>query len=773
MSKQLADSIKRSLRSVSQLTRKGDYRKALKVVEKAERDSKDENLPEFIHIALLLKGRLFEACGQKDEALDIYEEALDQSSELFLQEQENIQNQAFLLESLGHIANILDEMGVLSLSESICEKNEGLFETIYKRYSDVIADNPKEVDYLKNYSKTMKDILTIYMLAQIPERPPTLVAETMNVFEKALKLDPDDSLLSILSYEMVEQYGKVCLDNGNVEKAKQVYDRLQEIYQNILEIKPEDEDYTDMLGSTYVLFVEMYEDIGEIEKAHEYSRHSLDIVEAKLLKNPDDPFYIRSRMMMHLKIGMLSSAADDYNRTRSYCEKTLSIFENLLEDHPDYIEEETGDFTNVLDLLAELFEGIGLFEEAKKCYMHEIDIYNSLIDQGNDEADNLLSVAATYNQMADLSAQEKDIEKAKEYYEKEITIYDKLIYDYSEDPENLDYEIFIADSLNSLGNLYLYTDIEAAKQYYEMALDIYERLNEEVSDDTELDMGFVKCLQNLAKVYEFKKEYATAISLLQQAAKLQQGCISTISEDWIDAKELGSIYTSLANVLDISGEVEMSEQFHLKAAEIMSQIISDDDIQWDAKNLLAMESQLQGGYYLSKGKYGIAKPYIEVSLTFYKNAIELDPTDPEYVGGFFSSLHYLGLLDYNAGYSKEAIDRYKTSFALMGKLIEASPDDLKLLDNAVGLYSAIGAACCVADELETSKQAFEQSMALQRSITAKDPDHSFEPEWEAIHLKDYAMLLFKLGEIEEAAAYSAKAEEKRREASTTGSTTYE
>lgn len=281
MSRQVLDSVDRAVQSVPSLIEKKNYKHAFKILSNAEDKLKGKNKPELECITLLLKGNVFQANEQASEALDTYEKAFAIASELFLKNQEDINAQRLLTNSLDNIVNILEEMDSFSGVESVIKKEEVIFGMIADVYAKLIAQNPEDIEYLTNYSNTMENIINFYTMIGKPEMQITLVTDIMMAYETIMRLDPEDPDIPRMLYEMAEQYGKVCLIKESIEEAKKVYGKLEEIYTGILEKEPEDEDLLSLLTDSYGLLAALYAKTDETEKAYEYSSKVLEIVERR------------------------------------------------------------------------------------------------------------------------------------------------------------------------------------------------------------------------------------------------------------------------------------------------------------------------------------------------------------------------------------------------------------------------------------------------------------------------------------------------------------
>jgi hypothetical protein len=759
MSKQVIDSIYRSLRSASIFLEKENYNKVLKILEKAEKQLKGESAPQLAHMSLLLKGRVYEDTDRLKEALDIYKDAFELSSELFFKDCAKYQSQEVLADSMLSVARILGKIDENTLAESICENEEATFGKICEEYAGLFNYKPDDIEYLTNYMRVSSGIVFCHMVALRAESQLAPVLDIMRACGKMMELDPDDPDTSDSLYEMAEQFADFCMDYDYTEEAKQVYEKLQDISETILEGRPDDNKLVGLLVKTYNLIASFYVKISETEKAYQYYLKLLSVIESQLCEEHENLFYLLYRSKTFEKIGLLFSESDDYDKARSYYEKALEAFEDLFELPQKYTFLFDG-YIELLESIVIFFEENEPFEEAVRCYLNEIRVYNSMIESGIDVIDNKLCIADTFDQIAHLYGFEEDTEKAKEYYEKGLAVYEGLLLEY---PEERGYEVEIAHFLGSMGILYSDSDEELAEEYYGGALDIFRRIVAEVPGHEGALLGNVRTLKDLANLYSDREQYETAISLLHQAVGLLEELVKSSPDIGVFFKELGNLYNVLAALYDITENAAMSSKFHSKALDTYSHLLFDDPCILYNRDQLARDILLTGSLYLHDEKYGISRSYLELCHRYYENICKKDMSNEEMVECLAKTLRQIGFINFSTGSPEEAISNYLSSIALIEILTGDSTDDIVLLNNTATLYTWLGKAYCAVDKLELSKQAFERSMAMRAAMVAKNPVKSLDPERDIMNLEEYAGLLTKMEKHGEAAIYKEKAEEMRRE----------
>ncbi|WP_094227397.1 tetratricopeptide repeat protein [Methanolobus psychrotolerans] len=760
MSKQVIDSIYRSMRSVSAHIGKGNYQKALDILEKAEKQLESEDAPQLSHICLLLKGKVCEETGRLNEALDIYEGAFELSSELFFKDSAKYHLHEALSDSMLSVARILGHINENALAEGICDNEKATFAKICEEYAGLLSYKPDDIEYLNNYLRISSGIVFCHMAALRGESQLPLVLDIMNTYGKIMKLDPDNPDIPDSLYEMTEQFADYCMDCDCMGEAQQVYEKLQGISEDLLKSRPDDVSLLGLLANTYDLMASFYVKISDTEKAYQYYLKSLSVLENRLGREDQDIFYMLSRSRIFGKMGLLYSGSGDYDSARSYYEKALETFEDLLELPQEY-EFLFDDYIELLEGIAVFFEENEPFEEAVRCYLDEVRVYNCMIKAGIDVTDNELCIAETFGQIAKLYGFEEDTEKAKEYYEKELAVYEGLLLEY---PREIGYEIDIARILDSLGNLYSDSGGELAEGYYGKALDIFKRIEAEVSGKEWASLAYARTLKDLANFYSGREQYEAAISPLHQAIVILEEMVKNSPDMGVFFKELGNQYSALAVIYDLAGDAAMSSKFHSKALDTYSHALFDEPCILYTRDKLARDILLEGSLYMRDENYEVSRSYLELCRTYYENICKMDMSDLEMVECLARTLRQIGFINYSTGYPEEAISNYQSSLVLLEIAARDNADDMVLLSNTATVYAWLGAAYCAVDRSELSRPAFEKSIDTLEEIIAKYPQQRYLfLDMQIKAFSGYADVLSREGKTEEAARYDSRVKELRSE----------
>jgi tetratricopeptide (TPR) repeat protein len=100
--------------------------------------------------------------------------------------------------------------------------------------------------------------------------------------------------------------------------------------------------------------------------------------------------------------------------------------------------------------LSDLFHSTGHFLQAKSCCELSLSIYTKFLDNEPENVEYQLSVAVTLNNLGNLLGDMGQTEEAKNKFESTLKIHEKL---YQTHPKNLEYQSNVGTTLNNLGFL--------------------------------------------------------------------------------------------------------------------------------------------------------------------------------------------------------------------------------------------------------------------------------------------------------------------------------
>ena len=312
------------------------------------------------------------------------------------------------------------------------------------------------------------------------------------------------------------------------------------------------------------------------------------------------------------------------------------------------------------------------FDEACKCYEQAITLTRESLPE-EDLAERLFKYG--------LFLQEnKQFNKIETCYDEALEIRERLA---SAHPEA--YESYVADTLNSLANLYYETQrFNDAEAYYLRALEIYERLASAHPEAYEADVAMT--LNNLAILYSDTQRFNDAEAYCLRALEIYERLASAHPEAY--ESDIANTLNNLADLYSKTQRINDAEAYYLRALEIRERLASahpeayESDIANTLNNLADLYSKTQR---------------INDAEAYYLRALEirerLASAHPEaYESDIANTLNHLANLYSDTQRFNDAETYYLRALEIRERLASAHPEAYEsdvavTLNNLANLYS--------------------------------------------------------------------------------------
>jgi tetratricopeptide (TPR) repeat protein len=753
MSKQLVDRVHRIFDNVYSQIDKGQNKKALENLAKAEKLLEKAYMPEFLSQTLMLKGRALRASGKREEALAEFQRMFELCVPHFLEDPANIDFQYLVYNALGFSAKTLMEIENISETKEHFYWNEKYFEKIVDAYEGLLAEDPDNFEYITNSLKALENIMAYHIEAEQYEKYAYFMGIIAQNYGKAFKIEPDNEELFDKMDAHIRGFIRYCLRFRKPEEAKAVIEQLEKIYREILEKEPGNSLAFDNLISLYEEAGDMYASLGDTEITEETLLGALKLLEDRLQMQPGDISIILNQSEILQVISRSFYEEEECEKANQYAKKAFEILKELhgkeLEDLY-FLYDISDDFIE----LGKMFRDTSDIEHAIEARMKEIEIYENINEKDPEDLETVVDMAAALDQIGHLYTEERKTEQAKHYYEQAIETYKKLI---ESDPGNFDYEIGIADSYDFIGELYKSPEPETARIYFEKALAINEKVVKLFPESTEYKEDLIYTLKNISSFYIEQKQFESAIQLLERITELRREIAAENLGLYKYEKSLGYSYGDLGLLFEKVEKPELAKQQYSKAADVFRNILKNEEDP-TVKQMLALELQMQVAIFTHLKKHLIAKEYLDLARDYYENLYKIDPGKPENWQGVLEIRSLNGLLQESIKDYGMAAESFESLFPILQKQIDSDPENLIYQARANLAYTQLGRVYLLASEYEKSKEAFEKALSISAKLLEKDLENPFYMESVAATFEEYAELLKKLDLTEEAEEYIKKAE---------------
>jgi tetratricopeptide (TPR) repeat protein len=281
-----------------------------------------------------------------------------------------------------------------------------------------------------------------------------------------------------------------------------------------------------------------------------------------------------------------------------------------------------------------VMNSMGKSDEGQDLYDKALDIFR--ISDLNEQESSVLkyTLSNTFNELAKHFKMTDNIENAEKCYMNEIKVYEILL---EKDPEDEDSNLEIARIFKSIGDLYEYfkpeeMDPETERQYYEKILDIREKAFELVPDSETYVYHLAHALGKLVDYYILRQDYKSAIQLQERVVEVMEELIDLLA-NWKDLKAKSNVYDKLGSLYAEIGEEELAQEQYSKALEYYGMIFDDELWPFSVKATLASELMERGKTLLLSKKYESAKESMDMALDFLEgiDTEELEDSTKEFL----------------------------------------------------------------------------------------------------------------------------------------------
>lgn len=275
-----------------------------------------------------------------------------------------------------------------------------------------------------------------------------------------------------------------------------------------------------------------------------------------------------------------------------------------------------------------VMNSMGKPDEGQDLYDKALDIYRT--SNLNEQESSVLkhTLSNTFSELARHFKMADSIENAEKCYLNEIKVYEILL---EKDPEDEDSNLEIARVFKAIGDLYEYfkpekMDPETERQYYEKILDIREKAFELLPDSETYIYDLAHALGKLVDYYIIRQDYKSAIQFQERVVEVMEELIDLLA-NWKDLKAKSNAYDKLGSLYAEIGEEELAQEQYSKALEYYGMIFDDELWPLSVKAMLASELMERGKTLLLLKKYESAKESMDVALDFLEGVDNEKPED--------------------------------------------------------------------------------------------------------------------------------------------------
>jgi tetratricopeptide (TPR) repeat protein len=275
------------------------------------------------------------------------------------------------------------------------------------------------------------------------------ISEALNAYKEADKTAKEIDCPAEKYIDLLWDYGVFLNDYAYYKEAEKVDLRL-------IQLSEETNGQNEITAASYNNIGNVYDYLGDYDKALEYHNKALEIRKEVLVENHPDT------AGSYNNIGDVYANLGKYDKALKYHNKALEIFKDVLgENHP-----KTANSYNNIGIV---YNNLGDYDKALEYYIKALEIKKTVLGENHP------ATAGSYNNIGVIYDELGDYDKALEYYIKALKIKEFVLGE--NHPKT-------ASSYNNIGVVYYELgDYDKALEYYIKAWEIFkERLGESHPD---------------------------------------------------------------------------------------------------------------------------------------------------------------------------------------------------------------------------------------------------------------------------------------------------
>ncbi len=441
---------------------------------------------------------------------------------------------------------------------------------------------------------------------------------------------------------------------GEDEKAEDAYRESLKLLIELRKSFPAEARYRQGEARAWQGLGILFKKTGKIDQAEEAYRSTMNLMEGLVNEFPARTDFQSDLAAAYNSIGILLREKKPEEARKAF-NRALKLTKKLVEKepiNPDHRENLSVFYTNIGPLLI----GGGHPEEAKEGYLEAERLLNELKKEFPEESKYISILALNYNALGYLLQQTGQPEKAKEAYLQSIEHTRKLKKDFPGLPE---YRNRLAGHLSDLGTLL--DDLgesEDAKKAYQEAIEHQEELVEDFPKVDEYPMRLSRSYNNLGRslMMDFLRkgsdEREKAEKAFRRALDLLESLNAQAPADPEILSDLGATHTNLGFLLMQSNKLKDAEDSFGAAMKIQMELVSRfpkvPNYKWELGGTLNNLAEV----LMDKGELEDARNHLEEAIQLQKAALSSNPNNPQY--RMFLGNHYWNLAKVNLRLAEHA-----------------------------------------------------------------------------------------------------------------------
>lgn len=309
-------------------------------------------------------------------------------------------------------------------------------------------------------------------------------------------LDTLDSNLAWLCCSV----GKFHTTVGNLHKAQEAFERMEQVFSDLLKKDPDNPYHKKGLSTSYLHTGQIYTYLGDYDKSLQFFWKNNELVTELYEKNANNSDLKNTLSISYMRIGQAYSNKKDFQKALDYFTKCHEIKKSLHESEPDNEQYKSG-FAISFDKLGQTYSNLRQKNKAQEYFEEFNKIQKELFNSKPNNKLYINNLATSYEKLGQAYCDMNNNNEALRLLWKSHRLRNKI---YKENPENVEFKNNLATSYNKLGQIYLKLDKGSrANNFFKKQCLISRELSEAYPNTSLFRENFISAKQNLSPELHF------------------------------------------------------------------------------------------------------------------------------------------------------------------------------------------------------------------------------------------------------------------------------
>lgn len=418
--------------------------------------------------------------------------------------------------------------------------------------------------------------------------------------------------------------------------------------------------------------------------------------------------------------GRLMQKLGNYEEALQIHTISLKATDELLSNDPnnENLKSILNENLDAVVFLGILFYNTGRFSKAEKCYEVTLSISQKLFTKDPENVNYQYYMAMILTNLGNLLRSMGRIQQSKDRFEKALDIQEKLL---KKDPKNISYKSYIGTIHHNLGMLFFDTGrIEEAKDSYEKALEIYEILLELESENVVYQSDVAMLFNNLGTLLSKSGRFEEAIQEYEKALKFYEKLLQECPKNLEYKSDLATTLNNLGNLFRGMGRLEEAKKRYGKALKLSEELLQTDSESAIYQSNVAMTQNNLGNLLSNMGRFEEAKQAYEKTIICYEKLLLIDPENTTYQSNKATALNNLGTLLKYMCFFEEAKQRLEKALEIREKLFQTDPKNIIYHSHVGTTLNNLGTLLRDMGRIQEAYKRYEKALEMREKLVHKD-----------------------------------------------------